>query len=181
MRLFDIGEHTLKNDYDLTAEDFQTPLHICKYMVSLLPKGVKTILEPTPGTGNLVRSMQGFEVTAPDDFFLLPYQKFDAIVMNPPFGYEHCNMKNAPMNFKRARSQAGYLILLECLKMSDTVICLLPWFTLINSNARLRHLQKFGLRSVTQINRNAFKNLRVQCMILELSRHYKGDTVLTLV
>jgi len=36
--------------------DFQTPPPVCKYMVSLLPPGVKKVMEPTPGQGNVRRS-----------------------------------------------------------------------------------------------------------------------------
>ena len=49
--------------------DFQTPPEICKYMVSLIPSGCKTILEPTKGEGNIVKELVNYKVTAPDNFF----------------------------------------------------------------------------------------------------------------
>lgn len=37
--------------------DFQTPPEVCKYMVSLIPEGVISVLEPTPGVGNIVSEL----------------------------------------------------------------------------------------------------------------------------
>src|ERR1700752_3977729 len=68
------------------VNDFQTPGHICDYMVSLLPDNVKTVLEPTPGLGNLVRALKDYDVTAPQDYWSLDKQKkYDAVVANLPF------------------------------------------------------------------------------------------------
>ena len=68
--------------------DFQTPPPVCKYMVSLLPPGVKTICEPTPGEGNLVRALSDYDVITFTDYFAADKkQRFDAIVMNPPFSF----------------------------------------------------------------------------------------------
>lgn len=64
--------------------NFQTPPAVCDYMVNLLPPGTRTVLEPTPGMGNLVKALNKYEVTAPDDFWKMSYQFFDAVVMNPP-------------------------------------------------------------------------------------------------
>lgn len=178
MLLFDIGKLTIPSDYGAYASDFQTPPHICRYMISLLPGGIRTVLEPTPGLGNLVMSLQGYNVTAPIDFFLLDKsQRFDAVVMNPPFTANECNMQNAPISFLKYRDQAGYRILQSCMELSGTVICLLPWYTLINSNKRVLWLQRFGLKSITQVSRSAFPKLRVQCVILELNKGFTGDTV----
>ena len=33
--------------------EFQTPIPVCKYMVKMLPKDVKTVLEPSPGMWDL--------------------------------------------------------------------------------------------------------------------------------
>ncbi|MFX1704573.1 hypothetical protein PV783_11500 [Chitinophaga sp. CC14] len=57
--------------------DFQTPANIADYMASLVPAGVKTILEPTPGLGNIVSALEwynllgdtAYNITAPEDFF----------------------------------------------------------------------------------------------------------------
>lgn len=37
--------------------DFQTPVNVANYMVSLLPDSAKTVLEPTPGIGNIKRAL----------------------------------------------------------------------------------------------------------------------------
>ena len=37
---------------------YQTPESICRYMADMIPAGSKTILEPTPGIGNLVRAIE---------------------------------------------------------------------------------------------------------------------------
>ena len=68
----------LYNGSDMS--NFQTPLEICKYMVSLVPNGCKTILEPTPGKGNIVRDLINYDVTDPEDFFQLDPSIFDCVV-----------------------------------------------------------------------------------------------------
>ena len=65
---------------------FQTPVHVCKYMASFLPENAGLILEPTPGKGNLVKALEPHgKVFIPDDFNTMIENKFDYIVMNPPF------------------------------------------------------------------------------------------------
>lgn len=49
--------------------DFQTPSYIAKYMVSLIPSRVITVLEPTPGIGNIVRELVNYLVTTPVQFW----------------------------------------------------------------------------------------------------------------
>lgn len=39
--------------------DFQTPVDVAEYMVSLIPEHVETVLEPTPGIGNIVSVLTG--------------------------------------------------------------------------------------------------------------------------
>lgn len=66
--------------------DFQTPPNVAKYMVSLIPAGVKTVLEPTPGIGNIVNELYDYNVTDPIDYWKLPASSwFDCIVGNLPF------------------------------------------------------------------------------------------------
>lgn len=142
--------------------DFQTPPEICKYMVSLIPNGCKTILEPTPGKGNIVKELSNYNVTAPEDFFKLnTFYKFDCIVMNPPF---------TPMKL-------GYKILYECMFMSNNIIALMPWLVLINSTKRTNDIVNFGLKSITHLPRNVFKGSRVQTCILQMAKGYKGDII----
>lgn len=69
----------------MNSKLYQTPIDICKYMTSMIPEGVKTVLEPTPGEGNIVSCLNSYDITAPEDFFKLKENNFDCIVMNPPF------------------------------------------------------------------------------------------------
>src|SRR5688572_1264997 len=69
-------------------DDFQTPPPVCKYMASLVPAGVKTVIEPTPGQGNLVKALQatGYQVTAAVNFWDIAFtDRYDAVVCNLPF------------------------------------------------------------------------------------------------
>lgn len=142
--------------------DFQTPLNCCKYIVSLIPKNAKTILEPTPGEGNLVSVLKkkGYNVRYPENFWQLPYyQRYDSVVMNPPF---------SPMKI-------GYKILYRCMELSDSIIALMPWLTIINSEKRTSDIINYGLKSVTHLPRSMFKGARVQTCILEMNKGYKGN------
>ena len=140
--------------------DFQTHPAICKYMVGLLPAGVVSVLEPTPGVGNLVRALHGYQVTAPSDFFRVS-GSFDAVVMNPPF---------TPM-------ELGYRILYATMQMTDIIIALMPWLTIINSQKRTDDIKAFGLKSVTHLPRSAFPGSRVQTCVLEMRRGYCADAI----
>jgi len=143
--------------------NFQTPVWCCKYMRYLIPKQVTTVLEPTAGEGNLVNILKNhYEVTSPKDFWKLKVtEKFDCIVMNPPF---------TPM-------ELGYKILNQCMKMSDNIIALMPWLVLINSEKRTKDIFSYGLKSVTHLPRSTFSGARVQTCILQMKRLYKNDTI----
>lgn len=143
------------------TNQFQTPVDVCKYMASFLPDNAGVILEPTKGLGYLVDAInKKGTVIAPDDFFAMEKMKFDWIVMNPPF---------TPM-------AQGYKILYDCMEMSDNIIALMPWLTLINGQKRTSDIMNFGLVSITHLPRSIFKGARVQTCILEMKRHYKGNT-----
>jgi hypothetical protein len=132
-------------------------------MASLIPASCRTILEPTPGIGNLVRALSRYEVTTPEgDFWkeIDPTQRFDAVVANPPF------------------NKAGWDILRRCMELSDNVIALQPWMVLINSVSRTKLLFDYGLVSVTHLPRNVFPGARVQTCVLEMRHGYRGDTIL---
>ncbi len=135
--------------------DFQTPPWVCDFMVGMVPPDTRTVLEPTPGEGNLVRSLSGFNITAPDDFWIVNGQ-WDCVVMNPPF---------SPM-------KVGYKILDRCMGMSNHIIALMPWLAIINSEKRTTAIEDFGLRSVTHLPRSVFKGARVQCCVLEMERGF---------
>jgi hypothetical protein len=60
--------------------------------------------------------------------------------------------------------------------MSDRVIALMPWFTISDSDVRLRSLKKWGLRSVTALPRKTFQFARVQTCVLELVKGWQLET-----
>jgi len=142
--------------------NFQTPIDVCDYMSSFLPTNAGKILEPTPGKGNLVKSLQKYgEVIAPDNFDNIDNERFDWIVMNPPF---------TPM-------KQGYDILYKCMDMTDNIIALMPYLTIINGEKRTNDIIKWGLKSITHLPRSIFKGSRVQTCILEMKRGYNGDII----
>ncbi len=161
---------------------FQTPYFVAKYMASLIPDRTKTILEPTPGIGNLIAAIQevrsDISITAPDDFFLLPKQRFDCIVMNPPFTSKSADLSNAPEDAKQMGMRLGYHILLKCMEMSDYIIALMPWFTIADSDLRLKVIKEFGLKSVTPLLRKTFRYARIQTCVIEMEKGFKGQTIL---
>lgn len=147
--------------------DFQTPPYICKLMVSklTLPKG-SYILEPTPGEGNLVSALVagGYRVCYKDDFWSIPeIVKYSGVVMNPPF---------SPMSL-------GYKILFRVMNMSDNIVALMPWLTLINSIKRTEEILSFGLKEVVHLPRTVFSGSRVQTCVLVLEKGYGGECVLS--
>lgn len=152
------------NELFCSAESFQTPIKICEYMASFLPVKCGTILEPTPGKGNLVHALsKKGTVTAPKRFENIPLSaRFDYVVMNPPF---------TPMS-------EGYRYLLAVMGMTNNIIALLPWFILINSEKRLNMISHYGLVSVTSLPRCTFPRSRIQCCILEMKKGYQGGTAL---
>ena len=146
---------------------FQTPDWVCDMMTGMLYEyDVVNVLEPTPGDGNLVKSLKcsGFNVTAPKDFFSIS-GKYDAVVMNPPF---------TPM-------EKGYEILGMVMGMSSIVIALMPWLTIINSEKRTKSIMNHGLKSITHLPRNAFPGSRVQTCIMEIIKDYDGKTIFSCV
>lgn len=160
--------------------DFQTPPEFCKFMADMVPGYYRKILEPTPGMGNLVRALQakGFkDVTAPEDFFLLDFSKrYECIVMNPPFSHKFTILDNAPDQLKQSGMKMGYLILQQCLQMSNHVIALMPWFTISDSDVRLRAIKEYGLKRIIALPRRTFDYARVQTVILELVKGYQEPT-----
>lgn len=163
-----------KTDY---TTDFQTPAEIARYMVSLVPPRASRILEPTPGIGNIVKELKtaGYKkIHAPDDFFLMKRKRFDCIVMNPPFSSKYAIMDNAPDRFRESGMRLGYQILTECLEMSDNVIALMPWFTLSDSDVRLRALMSWGIKSITALPRKTFQYARIQTVVIEMVKGWKG-------
>jgi len=84
-------------------------------------------------------------------------------------------MDNAPAELKENKGmRLGYYFLLECMKMSDNVIALMPWFTLTDSDRRLQALEAYGIKSVTSLPRKTFEYARIQTCIIHLQKGYKG-------
>lgn len=71
----------------------------------------------------------------------------------------------------------GYYILTECMKMSNHIIALMPWFTISDSDVRLRFLKHYGLKSLTALPRKTFQYARVQTVVIELEKGFTGDTI----
>jgi len=143
--------------------DFQTKETVCKWMVDLLPSSIHTVLEPTPGEGNLVRELQkrNYSVTAPEEFWdIQASNKYDAVVMNPPF---------TPM-------EQGYKILYRVMDMTNNIIALMPWLTIINSEKRTSDIRGYGLISISHLPRSVFKGARVQTCVLQMQYGYTGVT-----
>lgn len=156
--------------------EFQTPAIVAKHMVKMIPTNAKTILEPTAGIGRLVKEIAaaGYECHAPKDFFSMVPGRYDCIVMNPPFSTKWAY--EVPEGFEHRGMRLGYYILTECMKMTNSVIALMPWFTISDSDLRLRSLKKWGLKSVTALPRKTFQYARIQTCILELEFGYQMDT-----
>lgn len=170
------GELRLHRDIE-----FQTPYNVCQYMASLIPEGVVSILEPTPGIGNLIAAVEerfnNVNITAPDDFFLLKKQpKFDVIIMNPPFTAKSADLTNAPDDVKCIGMRLGYYILTECMKLSNEVIALMPWFTISDSDIRLKALVEYGIKAIIPLPRKTFRYARIQTVIIHLVKGYRGET-----
>lgn len=152
-------------------------MNVCRYMVSLIPEGVISVLEPTPGAGNIVSLLEGYHVTAPEDFFTIGDKRFDCIVMNPPFSSKYAYLHNASPEFLKAGMRLGYQIMKRCMGMSDNIIALMPWFTISDSDVRLRYLKNYGLKSITALPRKTFQFARIQTCVFELQKGYRGDTL----
>jgi len=66
----------------------------------------------------------------------------------------------------------GYQFLFELMDRSDTIIALMPWFTISDSDVRMRKLLSYGLKSVTLLPRRTFQYARIQTCVLELKKGY---------
>lgn len=145
------------------SSEFQTHPIVADYMASFLPENCGSVLEPTPGIGNLVLAAEKKGNVFAPQFFedIKKGSRFDYAIMNPPF---------SPM-------KEGFRYLTEVMLMSDNIIALLPWFILINSERRLNDIKSFGLVSVTHLPRKTFPGCRIQCCVLEMKKGHKTDTL----
>lgn len=166
----------LKSPDEGFRTEFQTPPFVAKYICSLIPDHCITILEPTPGIGNIVKEIPDrCRVTAYDDFWQRNRSdRFDCVVMNPPFSRKWSF--NVPTEFENSGMRLGYFMMMECMQMSDHVIALMPWFTISDSDKRLREIKRYGLKSVTALPRKTFQYARIQTVVLEMQKGYNGFT-----
>ncbi len=144
--------------------DFQTPEWVSEIMVDLIPGQPETILEPTPGAGNLVKAIgKRFSsvIYTPDRFEEFNKERVDCIVANPPF---------TPMS-------EGYRLLENMFDRSDNIIILMPWLAIINSEQRTKSYIERGLKYIVHLPRNAFKGSRVQTCILVFEKGHLGDII----
>jgi hypothetical protein len=73
---------------------------------------------------------------------------------------------------------AGYCCMLQkSMEMSNNVIAIMPWFTLSDSDVRLRFLKAYGIKSLTALPRKTFEYVRIQTVIIELQKYYKEETI----
>lgn len=159
------------------VNDFQTPENVAKYMVALIPKACKTVLEPTPGNGNLVNVLlnNGYDVTAPVDYWTLDKGRFfDAIVGNLPFSSK--TFFNCPAEYEGKGMKVAYEQMNVLMNMTNNIILLMPWFTISDSDVRLRMLRDYGLISVTPLPRKTFQYARIQTVVLQLQNGYTCKT-----
>ncbi len=144
------------------ANDFQTPEWVCALMVKHIPASAWTILEPTPGEGNLVKAIKAeLPFSYVTVYEGLPYHCVDCVVANPPF---------TPM-------KVGYEMLDTFFKLSDNIIILMPWLALINSQKRTKNYIEHGLKQIIHLPRSAFARSRVQTCILIFEKGYRGEIV----
>lgn len=148
---------------------FQTPEWVCEIMVKMISDSTlfpNTILEPTPGDGNLVKAINkkypSSIIYTPVDFFKFD-EKVKCIVGNPPF---------TPMKL-------GYDILERCFELSNNIIFLMPWLSLINSEKRTQLYIDKGLKKIVHLPRRAFNGSRVQTCILQFQNGYNEDIIFT--
>ena len=102
-------------------------------------------------------------IYTPENFFEF-HKQVDVIVGNPPF---------SPMNI-------GYDILERCFELSDNIIMLMPWLSLINSEKRTQMYRERGLKKVIHLPRKAFKGSRVQTCVMVFEQGYPGKIELSI-
>lgn len=97
--------------------------------------------------------------------------------MNPPFSEKSFYCRQLPEEWKGLKGMGyGYKFLTELMPQSNNIIALMPWFTISDSDVRMRMIQDFGLRSVTLLPRRTFQYARIQTVILEMKNGYQGTT-----
>lgn len=160
------------------VNDFQTPDNVADYMASLIPDHCHSVLEPTPGMGSLVIAAEkkGKQVTQAIDWWQLDKsQRFDAVLANFPFSSK--TFFNCPPEYEGKGMKVAYEQLKVVMEMSDNLIVLMPWFTISDSDVRLRMIKDYGLISVTALPRKTFQYARIQTCVLQMQKGYRGQTI----
>ena len=156
---------------------FQTPLSVAEQMVDLIDFDPKTILEPSSGTGNLLKVAKkkypfvqyssieidseyckiqneenGFSVHCSDFFYVeIPERKFDLVLTNPP---------HSPM-------EVGYKMIERLRLFSDRIIAIMPWLWIINSWKRWENWKPY-IRQINHLPRSVFPGSRIQTAIFDI-------------
>ena len=138
------------------GDQFQTPPEICAFMCKMIDLSNAEVLEPYPGKGNLVRSIEAAGGRPVRNLS----ESTKICVMNPPF---------SPM-------KDGYKTLDRMTDSVDFIVALMPWLTLINGEKRLAKILDYGLVSITHLPRKTFPGARVQTCILNMRRGFTGIT-----
>ena len=151
-------------------------------MVSMIDDKAKTILEPTPGEGNLINAVKErfseVNIIAPENYFDWEQQEVDCTIMNPPFTDKQLITTNASHKVRELKGMAitGYFVY-EAMKYSKEVIALIPYYFIINSAKRVEELMKFGFVSLTNLPRGVFGNLSVQVCVIHLRAGHSEQTL----
>lgn len=157
--------------------DFQTPPNVASYIASLIPDHIKTVTEPTPGAGNIVIALErrGFHVFSPKCYWdIKDTDRFEAIACNLPFSSK--TWTNLPDRYADKGMVVSYEQLFRLMQMTESMVALMPWFTISDSDVRLRAIKKYGLISVTALPRKTFQYARIQTCILQFQKGYTGST-----
>jgi hypothetical protein len=149
---------------------FQTPDWVTHKMCDLLNFKPEIILEPTPGEGFMVKILQSrfpqSNVLYPQDYWKYrkygPYFRPEVIIANPPF---------SPM-------KKGYDFLFDFMELTDRIISIMPWYSIIQSVKRTQKILNFGLKRVIHLPRSVFRGSRVNCCVLDLHFGYHGPVAL---
>jgi hypothetical protein len=108
------------SEYDrLPGDSYQTPAWPVLALLPFLPAGIKTVLEPAAGEGQMVDTLRaaGFKVTARDisdghDFLKLKGTTANSIITNPPYTLAEPFIRHA---LALTKPQAGRVaMLLRC-------------------------------------------------------------------
>lgn len=143
---------------------FWTPPQVAQMMVDLIPKGTRTILEPSCGNGAILRLLPdhavGLEIDpkltdTPTDFFdYSTDNKFDCVIMNPPY-IRAKNIEGKTVGLSGHANMYAHFIWKSVLHLTENgcIICIVPteiWYA--TGNKELNDLM-FSQGTVTDLIR----------------------------